>query len=194
MENKETETKIKPPFMWQISRASLMFDRHLTFTALATIAAICTAFGESGTVSGTVRGADGRPAQGAQIRFEGKERSNFTTTTDARGKYAYKGLAPGIYKISVLINGTPKSSVTVKSAGENARVDFDLKSSPAKSVKHYVWVPARTGSHMGGGWVEVNSNGTPAAGTLNIDQGGAQAVQDMQRNMGRGQLPGGGGP
>src|SRR5207302_3906102 len=110
-----------------------MFNRHLTFAALATAAAICTAFGQSGAVSGTVRGADGKPAQGAQIRFEGKERSNFTTTTDAHGKYAYKGLPAGIYKISVLINGTPKSSVTVKSAGENSRVDFDLKSSPAKS-------------------------------------------------------------
>ena len=60
-----------------------MFNRYLTFAALATIAAICSAFGQSGVVSGTVRGADGRPAQGAQIRFEGKERSNFTTTTDA---------------------------------------------------------------------------------------------------------------
>ena len=171
-----------------------MFNRHLTFTALATIAAICTAFGGSGVVSGTVRGADGKPAQGAQIRFEGKERSNFTTTTDAHGKYAYKGLPAGIYKISVLINGTPKSSVTVKSAGENSRVDFDLKSSPAKSVKHFVWVPARTGSHMGGGWMEVDSNGNPVAGTLNIDQGSAQAVEQMQRNMGTGKLPAGSGP
>src|SRR5205823_12448405 len=100
----------------------------------------------------------------------------------------------GIYKISVLINGTPKSSVTVKSAGENSRVDFDLKSSPAKSVKHFVWVPARTGSHMGGGWMEVDSNGNPVAGTLNIDQGSAQAVENMQRNMGTGKLPAGSGP
>ena len=170
-----------------------MFIRYLTFAALAT-AAICTAFGQCGAVSGTVRGADGRPAQGAQIRFEGKERSNFTTTTDAHGKYAYKGLPPGLYKISVLINGTPKSSVTVKTAAENARVDFDLKTSLAKRVKHYAWVPARTGSHMGGGWVEVDSSGSPVPGTLNVDQGSAQAAQNMQRNMGTGKLPGGGGP
>ena len=171
-----------------------MFNRYLTFAALAATAAICTAFGQSGAVSGTVRGADGRPAQGAQIRFEGKERSNFTTTTDAHGKYAYKGLPPGLYKISVLINGTPKSSVTIKTVTENARVDFDLKTSPAKRVKHYVWVPARTGSHMGGGWVEVDSSGSPVPGTLNVDQGSAQAAQNMQRNMGTGKLPGGGGP
>src|SRR5881392_2154684 len=118
-----------------------MFNRCLTLAALATTAAICTAFGQSGAVSGTVRGADGRPAQGAQIRFEGKQRGNFTTTTDAHGKYAYKGLPPGIYKISVLINGTPKSSATVKTAATNARLDFDLKTSPGKSPKHYVWVP-----------------------------------------------------
>lgn len=171
-----------------------MFNRRLTCTALATIAAICTAFGQSGVVSGTVRGADGKPAQDAQIRFEGKQGGNFTTTTDAHGKYAYKGLAPGIYKISVLINGTPKSSATVQAAATSARVDFDLKSSPAKSVKHFVWVPARTGSHMGGGWMEVDSNGNPVAGSANIDQGSAQAVQNMQRNMGTGKLPAGSGP
>ena len=174
------------------SRDSLMFNRYLTFTALATAAAICTTFGQSGAVSGTVRGADGKPAQAAQIRFEGKGRSNFTTTTDAHGKYAYKGLPPGLYKVSVLINGTPKSTVTVKTAAENARVDFDLKTSPAKSARHYVWVPSRTGSHMGGGWVEVDSSGNPMAGTLNVDQGGGQAVQNMQRNMATGKLPGSG--
>src|SRR5205807_1948833 len=85
---------------------------------------------------------------------------------------------PGLYKISVLINGTPKSSVTIKTVTENARVDFDLKTSPAKRVKHYVWVPARTGSHMGGGWVEVDSSGSAVAGTLNVDQDNAQAVQE----------------
>jgi Carboxypeptidase regulatory-like domain len=171
-----------------------VFNRYLTFAALATAATICTAFGQSGAVSGTVRGADGRPAQGAQIRFEGKERSNFTTTTDAHGKYAYKGLPPGLYKISVLINGTPQSSVTIKTVTESARVDFDLKTSPAKRVKHYVWVPARTGSHMGGGWVEVDNSGSSVAGTLNVDQGSAKAVQDVQRNMGTGRLPVGSGP
>jgi hypothetical protein len=171
-----------------------MFKRYLTFAALGMAAAICTAFGESGVVSGTVRGADGKPAQGAQIRFEGKERSNFTTTTDAHGKYAYKGLPAGLYKISVLINGTPKSSVTIKTAAENARVDFDLKTSPAKRVKHYVWVPPRTGSHMGGGWVEVDNGGSAVAGTLNVDQGNAQSVQEMQRNTNTGKLPLGSGP
>src|SRR5438874_12290904 len=171
-----------------------MFNRCLTLAALATTAAICTAFGQSGAVSGTVRGADGRPTQGAQIRFEGKQRGNFTTTTDAHGKYAYKGLAPGIYKISVLINGTPKSSATVQTAATSARVDFDLKTSPAKSVKHFVWVPARTGSHMGGGWMEVDSSGSAVAGTLNVDQDNAQAVQEIQRNTSTGKLPLGSGP
>src|SRR5437773_10207390 len=147
-----------------------MFNRCLALAALATTAANCTALGQSGAVSGTVRGPDGRPAQGAQIRFEGKERSNFTTTTDAHGKYAYKGLPPGLYKISVLINGTPKSSVTIKTVTENARVDFDLKTSPAKRVKHYVWVPPRTGSPMCGGWVEVHSNGRAVAGTVHGDK------------------------
>ena len=192
MKNKKTETKVKPA-LHVVNRLLKQSFAGLILGSIF-LAAGPTAFGQSGAVSGTVRGADGKPAQGAQIRLEGKERSNFTTTTDAHGKYAYKGLPPGIYKISVLINGTPKSSATVKTAATNARLDFDLKTSPGKSAKHYVWVPARTGSHMGGGWVEVDSNGNPVAGTSNIDQSSAQAVQDMQRNMGRGKLPGGSGP
>src|SRR5207249_10944316 len=156
-----------------------MFNRCLTLAALATTAATCTAFGQSGAVSGTVRGADGRPAQGAQIRFEGKERSNFTTTTDAHGKYAYKGLPRGLYKISVLINGTPKSSVTIKTVTENARVDFDLKTSPAKRAKQYVRVPTRTGSHMVGGRVEVDSSGSSVAGRLNVVQDSVHAGQQL---------------
>jgi len=83
--------------------------------------------------------------------------------------------------------------VTIKTVTENARVDFDLKTSPAKRVKHYVWVPARTGSHMGSGWVEVDSSGS-AVGTLNVDQSSAQAVQEMQRNTNTGKLPVGSGP
>src|SRR5438477_7408463 len=122
-----------------------MFKRHLTLAALAIAATICTAFGQAGSVIGNVRGSDGKPLAGAQVRFEGKNRSNFTTTTDARGRYAYKNLPAGVYKITVVMNGTAKSSVTVRTTSTEARVDFDLKASPAKSVKHLVWVTARSG-------------------------------------------------
>jgi hypothetical protein len=167
-----------------------MFNRFLILTALATAAAVSTAFGQSGTLTGNVRGADDKPVQGAQIRFESKDRSSFATTTDARGQYTYKGLAPGVYKISVLINGAATSTVTVKATAENARVDFNLKASSSKVVKHYVWMPARTGSHMGGGWVETDSNGNAVAGNSNLQRASAAAVQAMQRNMSRGQMPG----
>ena len=47
---------------------------------------------------------------------------------------------------------------------------------------------------MGGGWVEVDSSGSAVAGTLNVDQDNAQAVQEIQRNTSTGKLPLGSGP
>jgi Carboxypeptidase regulatory-like domain len=163
-----------------------MFKRRLIIAALVT-ATICSAYGQSGNVSGTVRGTDGKPLSGAQIRFEGKD--HFSTSTNTQGQYTYKKLPAGVYKISVLVNGAAQSTVTVKTASKNARVDFDLKAAPAKSVKHYVWVPPRTGSHMGGGWVQVDNSGNPQAGGSNTQTVNAAGVQDMQRNMSQGQMP-----
>jgi hypothetical protein len=40
-----------------------------------------------------------------------------------------------------------------------------------------VWVPANTGSHIGGRSVEVDEGGAAAAGALNVGTGSAEAVR-----------------
>jgi hypothetical protein len=37
-----------------------------------------------------------------------------------------------------------------------------------KQGKHMVWVPAETGSHLGGRWVEGDESAKPPPGTLNV--------------------------
>jgi len=137
------------------------------------------AFGQS--IEGTVRGSDGKALKDAEVRVEGKGKKVATTMTDARGHYSYARLSPGVYKVSVVLGGTVQSSVNVKTAPNNSKIDFDLKATTGKKVKHYVWVPARTGSHMGSGWVEVDDEGNAAPGALNSQTSSAELAREMQR-------------
>ena len=138
------------------------------------------AFGQS--IEGVVRGPDGKALKNAAIRVDQKgNKSVVMTKTDARGRYSYSRLSPGVYTINVVLDGAVKSSVNVKTATTNSRIDFDLKPVAGKKVKHYVWADAPTGSHIGGGWVEVNDADTPAAGALNSQTSSGELAREMQR-------------
>ena len=138
------------------------------------------AFGQS--IEGVVRGPDGKALKDAEVRVEQKgNKSVVTTKTDARGHYSYSRLSPGAYKVSVVLNGAVNSSVNVKTTTTNSRIDFDLKPAAAKKVKHYVWVDARTGTHMGSGWVEVDDAGNAAPGASNIQAASGELARDMMR-------------
>ena len=138
------------------------------------------AFGQS--FEGTVRGSDGKALKDAEVRVEQKGNKNVVMTkTDARGHYSYSRLSPGVYTVSVVLDGAVKSSLNVKTTTTNSKIDFDLKPASANKVKHYVWVPARTGSHMGSGWVEVDDGGNAAPGALNSQTSSAELAREMQR-------------
>jgi hypothetical protein len=135
-------------------------------------------------IQGQVRGVDGRPLQNAEVRIERQDKTGAPVTiqTSARGSYASSALAAGTYKISVVENGAVKSNVTIKMAGETARVDFNLKSSGDKSVKHYVLVSG-TGSHLAARWVEADANGSPIAGSLNMETRSGELEREMYRRQ-----------
>ena len=138
------------------------------------------AFGQS--IEGTVRGSDGKALKDSEVRVEQKgNKSVVTTKTDARGHYSYSRLSPGVYTVSVVLDGAVKSSLNVKTTTTNSKIDFDLKPAAATKVKHYVWVPAPTGSHMGSGWVEVDDGGNVAPGALNSQTAPGELAREMQR-------------
>ena len=139
------------------------------------------AFGQS--IEGTVRGSDGKALKDAEVRVEGKDKKVATTKTDARGHYSYARLSPGVYKVSVVLGGAVQSSLNVKTTTTNSRIDFDLKPAAAKKVKHYVWVDAKTGTHMGSGWVEVDDAGNAAPGALNTDTSSGELAREMLRRQ-----------
>jgi Carboxypeptidase regulatory-like domain len=122
-----------------------------------------TLSGQTSSIEGNVTGADGRPLKDAEIRFEQKDRqiTPVTSRTDVNGHYT-AALPRSIYKMSLTERGTVKASITVRSTGRDSRIDFDLRPSAEKKIKHYVWVPGRTGSNLPGRWVEADIRAAPS--------------------------------
>jgi protocatechuate 3,4-dioxygenase beta subunit len=120
------------------------------------------------SIQGFVKDAKGEPIKGAGVRIEsrdGKQVFN-TVTTDPKGRYTSQELQPGVYRVTLLVNGAVKASImnTQTKANQLTQLNFDLKPTSqagniARGGKHMVWVPARTGSHIGGNWVEVDDSG-----------------------------------
>jgi len=122
------------------------------------------------SIQGFVKDAKGEPIKGADVRIESRDGKRMfnTVKTDPKGRYFSEGLRPGDYRVTLLVNGTVKASIlnTQTSANQPTQLNFDFKpksqaAGTAKHGKHMVWVPNRTGSHIGGNWVEVDDEGNP---------------------------------
>jgi hypothetical protein len=157
------------------------------------VLSVATAWAGPSSIQGVVKDAKGQAIKGADIRIESKDgRQLFNTVkTDAKGRYISQGLQPGVYRVSLLVNGAVKASITnTKTKADQAtQLNFDLKpastsqaSGSAKSGKHMVWMPPTTGSHTGGRWVEVDESGSADAGALNVKRGSAEALRREQLN------------
>jgi hypothetical protein len=157
----------------------------------------------SSAIQGIVHDAKGHAIKGADVRIESRDGSKLfkTVKTDANGHYVSDGLAAGVYRVTLVVNGAVKASImnTQTKANQPTQLNFDLKAAstsqavaPAKREKHMVWVPSNTGSHIGGRWVEVDGNDSADTGALNIKKGSAEALQreQMQNAQGPQNLPG----
>ena len=128
----------------------------------------------SAFIQGFVKDAKGEPIKDADVRIESPDgKQGFSAVkTDPRGRYVSHGLEPGIYRVTLLVNGTVKASImnTQTKADQPTQLNFDFKPTSqagkiAKGEKHMVWVPSRTGSHIGGTWVEVDDKGNEHSGS-----------------------------
>lgn len=166
---------------------------------------VATAWAGPSSIQGIVKDAKGQPIKGADVRIDSRDGKQLfgTVKTDAKGRYISQGLpAGGVYRVTLVVNGAVKASITntKTKADQTTQLNFDLKpastsqaSAPAKSGKHMVWMPATTGTHTGGRWVEV-PDGAAEPGALNVKRGSAEALQrqQMQNNGGPQSVPGGG--
>ncbi|MFL6554252.1 MAG: protein kinase domain-containing protein [Chthoniobacterales bacterium] len=125
------------------------------------------------SIQGLVKHED-EPIKGADVRIESPDGKQVfgTVKTDPKGRYFSQGLQPGVYRVTLFVNGTAKASIvnTQTKANQPTQLNFDLKRTSqagniAKGRKHMVWMPGRTGTHLGGNWVEVDDGGSEHSGS-----------------------------
>jgi hypothetical protein len=156
-----------------------MFIKSLRIGLIGFVLSVATAWAGGSAIQGVVKDAKGQAIKGADVRIESKDgKQQFNTVkTDTKGRYISEGLPAGVYRVTLVVNGAVKASITntKTKADQTTQLNFDLKPVPAaqasagqKKGKHMVWVPPATGSHIGGSWVEVDDGAKAAPGTLNV--------------------------
>jgi len=140
-------------------------SRLTTVIFCSTFSLLSAAFGQKASIEGDVKGVDGSPAKSAEVRIERQDKKTapVVVKTNWRGHLAATNLEVGTYKLTATVAGGIQSSQVVKTRAQKPLlVTFDLEKSPVttnKSKKRLVYVPAPTGTRIGGGWVEVNDDG-----------------------------------
>jgi hypothetical protein len=151
-----------------------------------------TAWAGPASIQGIVNDAKGKPIKNADVRIESRDGKQLVgnVKTDSKGRYILQGLQPSVYRVSLIVNGAVKASITnTKTKPDQAtQLNFDLQPATAtqatgKKGKRLVWVPPATGSHMGGRWVEADEGGAAAAGTLNVKRANAEQLQREAQSM-----------
>ena len=170
-----------------------MLTRLLRMGIIGLMLYAANAWAGPASIQGVVKDAKGQPIKGADVRVESKDGRQLLNTvkTDAKGHYISQGLQPGVYRVSLIVNGAVKASITNTSTkpSQTTQLNFDLKPATSgqaatgqKTGKHMVWMPPSTGSHTGGRWVEVDDNGGAGAGALNVKRGSSEALRQEQLN------------
>jgi len=178
-----------------------MFIKSLQIGVMGFFLCVAAAWAGPGSIQGVVKDAKGQPIKGADVRVESRDGKHLfnTVKTDGKGRYISQGLKPGVYRVSLVVNGGVKASImnTSAKADQATQLNFDLKPATSgqaaagqKTGKHMVWIPPSTGSHTGGRWVEVDDSGSAGAGALNVKRGSAEALRQQQLQGSIGGLPG----
>src|SRR5579862_5497826 len=99
------------------------------FLALVGLALYLASSCYGATVSGTVKGPDGAPVQGAFIQAQNlKTKMSFIVLSDRDGHYRVEKLPAGDYRVQIKATGLradPKSGVSL-AADQTAAIDFAL--------------------------------------------------------------------
>jgi hypothetical protein len=168
-----------------------MFTKSLQIGFVGLVLSVAAAWAGASALQGVVKDAKGQAIKGADVRIESRDGSKLfkTVKTDRNGRYVSDGLAAGVYRVTLVVNGAVKASIanTKTKADQSTQLNFDLKPAPAaqaaagtKNGKHKVWVQNNTGTHIGGRWVEVDDSGSAAPGALNVKRGSAEDLRREQ--------------
>ncbi|HEV3202427.1 MAG TPA: tetratricopeptide repeat protein, partial [Bryobacteraceae bacterium] len=103
---------------------------NLALVAAGMVFLACTSLAQVVPIEGTVKGADGKPIQGAVIKITRTDiRGEYPAKTDKKGHYINIGVPiGGTFNVALFIDGKQVDVVNgVRTGGEMKPVDFDLK-------------------------------------------------------------------
>jgi hypothetical protein len=146
---------------WALAQTGTNF---LPYSVNAKTQARQSQFG-SASVQVDLKGLDAKAVNGAEVRIEAGTGVALSGKTDQKGRYVFKNLGAGTYRVTVLVKKVPTSLGNVRARSEGpVRVEFNLKAIAAgKNPEQWAWV-RDLGSHFGGSWVDVDEKGRVAAG------------------------------
>jgi tetratricopeptide (TPR) repeat protein len=104
-----------------------MFRKLIALAPLFWLAA--AGFAQTSNIQGDVKGPDGKPLQGAQIKLDRTDiKQSFNVKTDKNGHFLYANLPTGVYTITLQVNGKDMGQVTGvrPRQGDNPPLVFDL--------------------------------------------------------------------
>jgi hypothetical protein len=161
-----------------------MFPKSLILSFVGLLLATFSAWAGTSALEGIVKDPAGHPIKGADVRIEAK---NFAKVvkTDANGHYISDGLAVGTYKVTLVVNGAVRASIlnAKTQLSKPTQLNFNLSGTivSAKKRTHSVWIGPEIGTHIGGGWIEVDDNGIPVSNTGST---GASSVETVGGGQG----------
>ena len=166
-----------------------MFMKSIWIGFIGVMLFVATASAASSELQGIVKDAKGHPIKGADIRIEATNSGRLLTTvkTNVNGRYSLEGLAAGDYRVTLVVNGAVKTSVSnaTLEPGESTQLNFELKQTRASVTvtkgKHRVWMPAFTGSRLPGRWVEVDDSGGWSAANATANHVVRVSAEELRR-------------
>jgi tetratricopeptide (TPR) repeat protein len=107
-------------------------------TGLAvTLAMSVSAWAQTTAIAGDVKGVDGKPAVGVQIKIDRTDmKGAYKVKTDKKGHYYYGGLGMGTYTVTVEVNGKDVDQVkgVRTTTAKDAEISFDLKAAADRAA------------------------------------------------------------
>jgi tetratricopeptide (TPR) repeat protein len=113
-----------------------MFNKSLLLLP-ATLVFSSFAWAQTTAIEGDVKGEDGKPLAGAQIKIARTDvKANYKVKTDKKGHYYYGGLAIGTYTVTLEVDGKDVDAMqnVRTSLGDPKEVPFDVKAALAKNA------------------------------------------------------------
>lgn len=111
--------------------AQAMSRKLLALAPVFVFAAV--GFAQTSNIQGDVKGPDGKPLQGAQIKLDRTDiKQSFNVKTDKKGHFLYANLPTGVYNVTLIVDGKEVSQMAGvrPRPGDNPPLAFDLSKPP----------------------------------------------------------------